>query len=437
MNDHLKKYIHECSRLDFIKYHELLNLFGKEIVMEEIDNYVKEELNKDFSCDNQTKLWNRFGYYFATLDYSVFVEKAILNISPKLFNKHSRGGLSLEDEKKYGYHLLCRDYITICCDDSKNKVDMMKVFASIRHVEVRDLVLKRFDYLYQNISRISNYDDEMKEFLKNYQQLCLNCEIPYLSYDGEVLEEDVLLEQLDMYIRYSIAKDNFIQNNLRLIYNLCSNRLELNCDYDDLFLEGYLGLLKGIEGYDVRKGWVFSTYAVKVIKNAIWSYQDNCVRMIRLPVHLEELIYKINKFSSTYYFKFGKYPSDDELALKLGYSVEKIREVKQMLFQGNCFSLEQNVLEDEDSSVFGDFVSDESVCVEDDVINSNYMEYLLKLIDEKLKEREKYILLRYTLDDETLENIGLEVGLSRERVRQIKNKALKKMRMVPNISKSI
>lgn len=438
MEQVLRNYIKVCDKLDAVKYHDLLTLFGKELVHRELGCYLEEQIKNDFSFENQCCLWERFGYYLATLNTSVFEKQAILDVflkdDLKLCRKE-RGGLSLEEEKKYGYHLLNRDYITICLDESKNKVDMIRVFASIRHVGVRDFILKRFFEMYQTISRVSDYDKEMKEFLRDYQKKCLEQELPELCYQGKLIDEEILLEQVDMYVRYSIAKDKFLQANQGLLYNNTSRCFDGKFD-DDYLMEGYFGLLRAVEKFDVRKGIAFSTYATNGIKLAIWRYQKNCLRLIRLPVYLEELVQKMAQFDSQFYNKYGKFPTEQEVALELGISVKKVLELKKCLDQKNCTSLNKKIVKENgqgEALELIDVISDR-VCIDDEVINKEYMKYIYDVIDDKLSDREKYILLERA-KDRTLKEIGEEFHFTRERTRQIEAEALKKLLRVPGINR--
>lgn len=436
MEQILRNYIQTCGKLDVSKHHALIKLFDKELVHKEIDSYLETKVETDFSFENQDELWERFGYYLATLDSSVFEKRAILETflknDSRLLRK-DRGGLSLEEEKKYGYHLLSRDYIMICLDGSDSKVDMMKVFASIRHVEVRDIILKRFQEMYQTISRVSNYDNEMKAFLENYRQLCGEKEIPNLDYQGEILDEEVLVEQVDMYVRYSIAKDKFLQANNGLIFYVCNLYFEeVN---DDFLVEGYFGLLRAVEKFDVRKGFLFSTYATKAIKLAIRRYYDNSSSFVRLPGYLGDLAKKMDQFYYQFYNEYNRFPTAQEVALKLEVSVERIFELKSWVEQTNCVSLNQKIVKDSDeikSLEFIDAVCDETVQVEKKVIDKEYMEYIYALIDSNLNEKEKYILFERA-KNRTLNDIGMEFGVTRERVRQIEEIACKKLRRIPGI----
>lgn len=432
----LKNYIEICDNLDEIKYHALVDLFGKEMVDREIDSYLESKLKKDFSFENQYILWERFGYYLATLDNSVFEKIAVLKISlieDKRLLRENRGGLSLEDEKKYGYHLLCRDYINICLDTNKNKVDMLKVFASIRSVEVKDYVINCFKEMYQKISRVSNYDKEMQNFLSSYQMLCKKNKIPYLEYDGEFLDEDILKEQVDMYVRYSIAKDKFISENKGLLYRVCSQLTSQLTE--DVINEGYFGLLKAVEKFDIREGIAFSTYAGKGIKFVVWRYQNNSLKLIRLPAYLEIFIHKMNVFNYKYYDKYNRFPTDKEIALKLDISEKKVREIKHWVDQGIYTSLNktfsnENGIGDELELI--DVIVDDSINFTEEIIDNEFMNYVYEVIDSRLNEREKYILLE-NANGRSLKDIGNELGKTRERVRQINEASLKKIRRVSGI----
>lgn len=268
-------------------------------------------------------------------------------------------------------------------------------------------------------------DDPVKIYLKEIGR------VPLLSPDEET-ELAKRMAEGDSY-----AKKRLSEANLRLVVSIAKKYVGRGMQFLDLIQEGNLGLLKAVEKFDYTKGFKFSTYATWWIRQAITRAIADQARTIRIPVHMVETITKVKKVSSQLLHETGHNPSAEEIADKLEMPAERVREI--MRIAQDPVSLETPIGEEEDSHL-GDFIPDDDAPAPADAASLMLLKEQLNEVLSTLTDREAKVLrLRFGLEDgrsRTLEEVGKEFDVTRERIRQIEAKALRKLRH-PSRSKKV
>ena len=268
-------------------------------------------------------------------------------------------------------------------------------------------------------------DDPVKIYLKEIGR------VPLLSPDEET-ELAKRMAEGDSY-----AKKRLSEANLRLVVSIAKKYVGRGMQFLDLIQEGNLGLLKAVEKFDYTKGFKFSTYATWWIRQAITHAIADQARTIRIPVHMVETITKVKKVSSQLLHETGHDPSAEEIADKLEMPAERVREI--MRIAQDPVSLETPIGEEEDSHL-GDFIPDDDAPAPADAASLMLLKEQLNEVLSTLTDREAKVLrLRFGLEDgrsRTLEEVGKEFDVTRERIRQIEAKALRKLRH-PSRSKKV
>ena len=268
-------------------------------------------------------------------------------------------------------------------------------------------------------------DDPVRMYLKEIGK------VPLLSADEEI-ELAKRMEQGD-----EEAKRRLCEANLRLVVSIAKRYVGRGMLFLDLIQEGNLGLIKAVDKFDYTKGYKFSTYATWWIRQAITRSIADQARTIRIPVHMVETINRLIRVSRQLLQTYGREPSPEEIAEEMNISVEKVREIQKIAQEP--VSLETPIGEEEDSHL-GDFIPDEDVPAPAEApAFSMLKEQLIEVLDTLTEREQKVLKLRFGLEDgraRTLEEVGKEFDVTRERIRQIEAKALRKLRH-PSRSKKL
>ncbi len=292
-------------------------------------------------------------------------------------------------------------------------------------IEEQEEVIIKDEELKEIISNVK-VDDPVKVYLKDIGSVQL------LNSDQEI-ELAKRIQEGDEF-----AKKELSERNLKLVVSIAKKYVNRSSmQFLDLIQEGNLGLLKAVEKFDYTKGFRFSTYATWWIRQAITRAIADQARTIRIPVHMVETIHKLSRVSKQLLQELGRDPSNAEIAERMGITEQRVCEIQKIA--QDPVSLESPVGEEEESKI-ADFVEDESISSPSENASQNLLKTQLMAVIETLTPREqKVIRLRYGLDDShprTLEEVGREFNVTRERIRQIEAKALRKLRH-PNRSKRL
>ena len=335
----------------------------------------------------------------------------------------------------------------------KGALTYQEINSAVEDLEMKPAQMDHlFELLEQNnvdiIDDEVDKDDKLAESLANIESDTLAAEgisidDPVRMYLKEIGKVPLLTadEEIDLAMKMAdgdeMAKQKLAEANLRLVVSIAKRYVGRGMLFLDLIQEGNLGLIKAVEKFDYKKGYKFSTYATWWIRQAITRAIADQARTIRIPVHMVETIDKLIRVSRQLLQKLGRDPLPEEIAEEMGISVDKVREIQKIAQEP--VSLETPIGEEDDSHL-GDFIPDDDAPAPAEAASFTLLkEQIMDVLDTLTPREEKVLKLRFGLEDgraRTLEEVGREFNVTRERIRQIEAKALRKLRH-PSRSKKL
>jgi RNA polymerase primary sigma factor len=341
---------------------------------------------------------------------NIAFNRKTINVLSAQIKDYSQRGRELYEDRSKGY-----EYLGV-----KGDVEFAKIIEDSKIVEKLPALLKKYDVTEQKLQQLHQADEDVAKKLNRLE-----------SESGVTVEELKRINESLMIgeRRADIAKSELVEANLRLVVSIAKKYTNRGLQFLDLIQEGNIGLMKAVDKFEYRRGYKFSTYATWWIRQAITRAIADQARTIRIPVHMIETINKLVRTSRTLMQQLGREPQPEEIAEKMEMPVDKVRKVLKIAKEP--ISLETPIGEEEDSSL-GDFIEDKNIINPSEaVISLNLSEQTRRVLSTLTPREEKVLRMRFGIgekSDHTLEEVGQDFFVTRERIRQIEAKALRKLR---------
>jgi RNA polymerase primary sigma factor len=405
----------EVSEID----RETKNSIAKDELLEVINNVI-ENLKDNAQLNDMIKQDN------TNIDN-------ILNIKQRI-----QDNIEKQTEKllniKFNYKYICNiaSFITNIFNKIEDKENELKKIYKIIKFEYEDCSFPKLneDTFNERMANIGLRQKDQAILLEKFRRVCQELSMEYTAIGFDRAELSLLYENLtEGLMETELAKSKLIQANLRLVVSIAKKYTGRGLQFLDLIQEGNIGLMKAVEKFEYKRGYKFSTYATWWIRQAITRAIADQAKTIRIPVHMIETINKMIKYSRQLQIETGREPTPDEIAEKMELPVDKVKKVLKIAKEP--VSLSTPIGEDEDSNL-GDFIEDIKAKNPNDMITYYKLREHTRDILDTLSPREASVLrLRFGIDcdsDHTLEEVGKIFNVTRERIRQIEAKALRKLR---------
>ena len=337
----------------------------------------------------------------------------------------------IEKSKKDGLSSVDLDEALEELDFDMDSLDKLYESLEENEIPIGELSSAEISEIESEVEKLST-SDSMEKLL---EQGGVQIDDPVRMYLKEIGRVPLLSseEEKDLAVRMSQgdeeAKNKLVEANLRLVVSIAKRYVGKGMFFLDLIQEGNIGLMKAVDKFDYEKGFKFSTYATWWIRQAITRAIADQARTIRIPVHMVETIHKVSRYSRQMLQELGREATAEEIGEKMGLSAEKVREI--MKIAQDPVSLETPIGEEEDSHL-GDFIPDDDAPQPSEIASATILREVIERELHTLTPREEHVIkLRFGLYDgrsRTLEEVGREFDITRERIRQIEAKALRKLR---------
>ena len=408
----MDKIINEIKNIkvfDLRKYYELIEKYGEKNVITAFRTLLVNSKNDD----SKMRILQKYSYAYITIDIeNLVIDK---NSYKKLCNKYGEDNVDkyIIEYEEIGTNAKISDNISKILD------------FLVKDEEEKEENITDNDF--NNDVIVDDYtDDSVKQYLKEIGK------IPTFSEDEEKEIFRKYNNAIDEKEKIKISQE-IVTANLKLVVSIAKKYVKPSYSILDVIQDGNIGLMKAIDKYDLNRGYKFSTYATWWIKQSITRALSEKSRIIRLPVHICELIRKVSAVREKIAYELGREPNDDELAKSLGISVQRLKEVTTSI--NDPISLQTPVGEDDDESIES-FVPDETHSIEEDYYKIELKDLFSDIFSTLSPREQKVIKLRFGIDNDkilTLDEVGNVLGVTRERVRQIESKVLRKLKKNKNL----